>query len=78
MIVHHPETVSSGPQLFQTFTVHRNSVKNVALTEKHLVSGKKNSSLKLSLTFQSYCPILVSECISTKFLNTILYFLITH
>ncbi|XP_065056746.1 BTB/POZ domain-containing protein KCTD3-like isoform X2 [Rhopilema esculentum] len=38
VIVHHPETVSSGPQLFQTFTVHRNSVKKVALTEKHLVS----------------------------------------
>ena len=26
VIVHHPETISSGPQLFQTFTVHRSSV----------------------------------------------------
>jgi len=38
VIVHHPETVSSGPKLFQTFKVHRSSVKKVALTEKHLVS----------------------------------------
>jgi len=38
VIVHHPETVSSGPQLFQTFTVHRSPVVNVTLSEKHLIS----------------------------------------
>jgi len=38
VIVHHPETVSSGPQLFQTFTVHRSSVHSVVLSEKHLIS----------------------------------------
>ena len=39
VIVHHPETVSSGPQLFQTFAVHRSSVRCVTLSEKHLISG---------------------------------------
>ncbi|XP_065661474.1 BTB/POZ domain-containing protein KCTD3 isoform X4 [Hydra vulgaris] len=38
VIVHHPETINSGPQLFQTFTVHRSSVKRVILSEKHLIS----------------------------------------
>lgn len=38
VIVHHPETISSGPQLFQTFTVHRSSVSSVILSEKHLIS----------------------------------------
>lgn len=40
MIVQHPETVGSGPQLFQTFTVHRSPVTKIMLSEKHLVSGK--------------------------------------
>ena len=39
MIVQHPETVGHGPQLFQTFTVHRSPVTKVMLSEKHLVSG---------------------------------------
>lgn len=38
VIVQHPETVGHGPQLFQTFTVHRSSVTKVKLTEKYLVS----------------------------------------
>lgn len=38
VIVHHPETISSGPQLFQTFTVHKSSVSSVILSEKHLIS----------------------------------------
>lgn len=38
VIVQHPETVGHGPQLFQTFSVHRGSVIKVMLTEKHLVS----------------------------------------
>ena len=40
VIVHHPETVSSGPQLFQTFLVHRSSVNRVTLSEKQLISGR--------------------------------------
>jgi len=40
VIVQHPETVGHGPQLFQTFTVHRSPVNKVMLSEKHLVSGK--------------------------------------
>lgn len=40
VIVQHPETVGHGPQLFQTFTVHRSPVTKVMLSEKHLVSGK--------------------------------------
>lgn len=39
VIVQHPETVGHGPQLFQTFTVHRSPVTKVMLSEKHLVSG---------------------------------------
>ena len=38
MIVQHPETVGHGPQLFQTFMVHRNPVIKVMLSEKNLVS----------------------------------------
>ncbi|RXG60839.1 BTB/POZ domain-containing protein KCTD3 [Armadillidium vulgare] len=38
VIVQHPETVGHGPQLFQTFTVHRFSVTKVTLSEKLLIS----------------------------------------
>ncbi|XP_033110842.1 BTB/POZ domain-containing protein KCTD3-like [Anneissia japonica] len=38
MIVQHPETMGQGPQLFQTFTVHRSRITKVMLSEKHLVS----------------------------------------
>lgn len=41
VIVQHPETVGSGPQLFQTFTVHRSPVTKIMLSEKHLVSGEE-------------------------------------
>jgi len=38
VIVHHPETVGHGPQLFQTFTVHRSRINKVKLSEELLVS----------------------------------------
>ncbi|XP_022248778.1 BTB/POZ domain-containing protein KCTD3-like isoform X1 [Limulus polyphemus] len=38
VIVQHPETVGHGPQLFQTFTVHRTPVIKVMLSEKYLIS----------------------------------------
>ncbi|XP_063108848.1 SH3KBP1-binding protein 1 isoform X3 [Cavia porcellus] len=38
VIVQHPETVCSGPQLFQTFTVHRSPIIKIMLSEKHLIS----------------------------------------
>uniref|UniRef100_A0A8D3D031 BTB/POZ domain-containing protein KCTD3 n=1 Tax=Scophthalmus maximus TaxID=52904 RepID=A0A8D3D031_SCOMX len=38
VIVQHPETVGSGPQLFQTFSVHRSPVTQIMLSEKHLIS----------------------------------------
>ena len=38
VIVQHPETVGHGPQLFQTFTVHRHPVTKVRLSEKLLIS----------------------------------------
>ncbi|KAJ8045657.1 BTB/POZ domain-containing protein KCTD3 [Holothuria leucospilota] len=44
VIVQHPETVGQGPQLFQTFTVHRNPVTKVMLSEKHLVSVCSDSN----------------------------------
>ncbi|KAK5904194.1 hypothetical protein CesoFtcFv8_005783 [Champsocephalus esox] len=34
VIVQHPETVGSGPQLFQTFSVHRSPVTKIMLSEK--------------------------------------------
>lgn len=39
VIVQHPETVGHGPQLFQTFTVHRSPVMKVVLSEKYLISA---------------------------------------
>lgn len=44
VIVQHPETVGSGPQLFQTFTVHRSPVTKIMLSEKHLVSGEEGGT----------------------------------
>ncbi|XP_069631505.1 LOW QUALITY PROTEIN: SH3KBP1-binding protein 1 [Haliaeetus albicilla] len=38
VIMQHPETVGSSPQLFQTFTVHRSPVTKIMLLEKHLIS----------------------------------------
>lgn len=45
VIVQHPETVGSGPQLFQTFSVHRSPVTKIMLSEKHLISGRELSFL---------------------------------
>ena len=47
VIVQHPETVGQGPQLFQTFTVHRSPVTKVMLSEKHLVSGEIKKSYRV-------------------------------
>ncbi|XP_048474238.1 SH3KBP1-binding protein 1 isoform X4 [Rhincodon typus] len=38
VIVQHPETVGSGPQLFQTFSVHRSPITKIKLSEKNLIS----------------------------------------
>uniref|UniRef100_A0A3B3RRP2 BTB/POZ domain-containing protein KCTD3 n=1 Tax=Paramormyrops kingsleyae TaxID=1676925 RepID=A0A3B3RRP2_9TELE len=38
VIVQHPETLCSGPQLFQTFSVHRSPIIKITLSEKHLTS----------------------------------------
>ncbi|CAG0893495.1 unnamed protein product [Cyprideis torosa] len=38
VIVQHPETVGQGPQLFQTFTVHRSPVVRIRLSERTLIS----------------------------------------
>lgn len=56
IIVQHPETVYAaghGPQLFQTFTVHRSPVIKVMLSEKHLISGISDNIR----TFQSHVTI---------------------
>ncbi len=39
VIVQHPETLGQGPQIFQTFTVHKSPVNKVMLSEKNLISG---------------------------------------
>ena len=39
VIVQHPETVGHGPQMFQTFTVHRSPICRIMLSEKYLISG---------------------------------------
>ena len=44
VIVQHPETVGQGPQLFQTFTVHRKPIHRVMLSEKHLISGQSQAT----------------------------------
>jgi hypothetical protein len=54
VIVQHPETVGHGPQLFQTFTVHRSPVTKVMLSEKHLVSGKAFLNLLNKMTNNFY------------------------
>ncbi|XP_070805375.1 SH3KBP1-binding protein 1 isoform X2 [Pituophis catenifer annectens] len=46
VIVQHPETVGSGPQLFQTFAVHRSPVTKVMLSEKHLISVCADSHVR--------------------------------
>ncbi|XP_039217782.1 SH3KBP1-binding protein 1 isoform X3 [Crotalus tigris] len=46
VIVQHPETVGSGPQLFQTFAVHRSPVTKVMLSEKHLISVCADSHIR--------------------------------
>ncbi|CAF0946321.1 unnamed protein product [Adineta ricciae] len=38
IVVQHPETVGHGPQLFQTFCVHRSPVTKIMLSERHLIS----------------------------------------
>ncbi|XP_067831113.1 SH3KBP1-binding protein 1 [Heptranchias perlo] len=38
VIVQHPETVGSGPQLFQTFSVHRSPITKITLSERNLIS----------------------------------------
>ena len=52
VIVQHPETVGHGPQLFQTFSVHRSSVVKVKLSERFLVSvcGEYNHVRTWSVT----------------------------
>ncbi|MEE6473924.1 hypothetical protein FKM82_010213 [Ascaphus truei] len=55
VIVQHPETVGSGPQLFQTFTVHRSPVTKIMLSEKHLVSGTIYCTF--ICTFMSYSKL---------------------
>lgn len=63
----HPETVGSGPQLFQTFTVHRSPVTKIMLSEKHLVSGEeagegRRTTYKQQLCWESYkrlCVLMV-------------------
>ena len=39
VIVQHPETLGQGPQLFQSFHVHRTPITRVMLSEKYLISG---------------------------------------
>ena len=59
VIVQHPETVGSGPHLFQTFTVHTSPVIKVVLAEEHLISGK-NTFWKKNRHFQLFCKVISS------------------
>ena len=47
VIVQHPETVGHGPQLFQTYNVHRAPITRVALTTNNLISGTLQPCLLL-------------------------------
>lgn len=64
VIVQHPETVGSGPQLFQTFTVHRSPVTKIMLSEKHLVSGNVTV---LGLPVEGYLVQLTLELLCETF-----------
>ena len=58
VIVQHPETVGSGPQLFQTFTVHRSPVTKIMLSEKHLISGESHpAALGIFLPARGMAPL---------------------
>lgn len=79
VIVQHPETVGSGPQLFQTFTVHRSPVTKIMLSEKHLVSGEEGVSadcrhiISCSLCFTPACVYLflrASVCADNNHVRT--------
>jgi len=61
IIVQHPETLGQGPQLFQTFSVHRSPVIRVMISEKHLVSG---ISINLSpfVKWTIFCSAALSVC----------------
>ena len=50
VIVQHPETVGHGPQLFQTFTVHRSPVTRVTLSEKERLENIQSFSCQYSCT----------------------------
>lgn len=57
VIVQHPETVGHGPQLFQTFTVHRFSVTKVLsfLPDKFLFF--KEFVIKLKFYYKRCCSL---------------------
>ncbi len=66
VIVQHPETVGSGPQLFQTFSVHRSPVTKIMLSEKHLISGKEGCFL---MHIAQLCIVNTSEINFTNILQ---------
>ena len=46
VLVQHPETVGHGPQLFQSFKVHRDAISSVMLSEKFLISMCDNMHVR--------------------------------
>lgn len=77
VIVQHPETVGSGPQLFQTFTVHRSPVTKIMLSEKHLVSGEEamtvtpiRDRLECTNLFFGFFFLSVSVCADNNHVRT--------
>lgn len=60
VIVQHPETVGHGPQLFQTFTVHRSPVNKVKLLD-----------YKIKSIFYSYVNLYNQVRLSEKYLVSV-------
>ena len=49
VVVRHPENIGQAPQIFQTYSVHTCPIMRVVLGEKHLISGKCNVYVLMSL-----------------------------
>jgi len=65
VIFQHPETVGQGPQLLQTFTVHRAPVIRVMLSENHLVSVCAESNHVRSWTVTRFRGRILTQPSST-------------
>lgn len=65
IIFQHPETVGQGPQVLQTFNVHREAVTRVMLSENHLISVCSESNHVRSWTVTRFRGRILTQPSST-------------